>query len=69
MGVQSANKPGVGQVLLHTRWWRPNKVVKVRFRPEGREVTYVVPVDDVPDLLATKTLEEAMALVRRPVQH
>ena len=65
MTTRSATKPGVGEVILTTRWWKPKKVTKVRFRPAGTEQVHTVDPGSVEDLLIAQTVEQAMAVVRR----
>lgn len=65
MATRSAVKPGVGEIILTTRWWRPKTVSKVRFRPTGTDRTHRVDPDLVGDLLIAQSVEQAMAVVRR----
>jgi hypothetical protein len=65
VATRSATKPGVGEIILTTRWWKPKAVRKVRFRPVGTEQMHPVDPDSVGDLLLAQTVEQAMAVVRR----
>lgn len=65
MTARSVSKPGVGEVIVKSRWWRPTIVTRVLFRPAGTQQTHRVDVDAVGELLAAKTVEQAMAVVRR----
>lgn len=64
MATRSVSKPGVGEVILKTRWWRPDTVTRVLFRPAGTDRAHRVAVDAVGDLLAATSVEQAMAVVR-----
>lgn len=65
MSKRSAIKPGVGEVILTTRWWRPKTVTKVRFRPVGTQLLHRVNPEAVGDLLTAQSMEQAMSVVRR----
>lgn len=66
MATRSATKPGVGEVIVTTRWWQPKTVTRVRFRPLGTDTLHPVDPGAVEDLLSAATVEQAMAVVRRP---
>lgn len=65
MTSRTVSKPGVGEVIVKSRWWRPAIVTRVLFRPAGTTRAHRVDVDAVGELLAAKTVEQAMAVVRR----
>lgn len=58
--------PGVGELRLVTRWWAPGRVRGGMFVPSGRSTRYWVSADRLDELLATRTVEQAMQVVRRP---
>lgn len=65
MTTRSVSKPGVGEVIVKSHWWRPNIVTRVLFRPTGTTRAHRVHVDHVGELLAAATVEQAMSVVRR----
>jgi hypothetical protein len=58
------NKPGVGTVHLHRRRWRPRRVVGVVFE-NAHGGRFSADQASVEDILASTSLLEAMAVIRR----
>lgn len=61
-------RPGIGTIHVHSKWWWPWGNAWVEYQPEGTQVAYRVPPDRLQELIHVTSWLEAMALIRREEQ-
>lgn len=65
-GCTLLTRPGVGEIHLHYRWWRPQRITEMLYIPEGTDTTHTIPQDRYEEFAAdANTHLKAMAIIRR----
>lgn len=62
--VWEASKPEVGAFILMKRWWS-RRLLEIRYRPPGSDLTYEVPMDLFDTVVAAGSSLEIMAHLRQ----